>query len=84
MTSLGWIWNDLPTRVAVVGVVVYAAVILALVWWTSHHYVRSAATNWRWTSWAKAVDAEGGASSRQSARQFKGETADELGWQEVT
>ena len=32
MTSFGWIWNDLPTRVAVVRVVVYAAVMVALVW----------------------------------------------------
>jgi hypothetical protein len=80
----GWIWNDLPTRVALVGSVVYAAAMPALVWWTSRHYVRSAATNWRWTSWEKAVDAEGGAASRQPARQSNGEAADERAWQEVT
>jgi hypothetical protein len=28
------------------------------------HYVRSAATNWRWTSWEKALDSERGAASR--------------------
>ncbi len=66
MEWFGWIWNDLPTQVAVVGSVVYAAVMPALAWWTSRHYVRSAATNWRWTSWEKAVNAEGGERPRGS------------------
>jgi hypothetical protein len=56
--GLDWMWNDLPTRVAVAGSVVYAVVMLALVWWASRHYVRSAATGWRWTTWDTAEEAE--------------------------
>ena len=84
MEWFGWMWNDMPTRVAVTGLVVYAAVMAALVWRASHHYVRSAATNWRWTTWEKALDAESPAYGRQPARQFSGEGADQLGWQEGT
>ncbi len=34
--------------------------ILALVWWVSHHYVRCADTCWRLTTWEKAKEAEQG------------------------
>jgi hypothetical protein len=79
---LGWMWSDMPTRVAVVGVVVYAAVILALVLWAGHHYVRSLATSWRWTTWDKAAEAE-----RRQVDEGDGtasEAADRLDWQEAT
>lgn len=85
MDWLGWMWNDLPTRVAVVGLVVYAAVMLALVWWTSHHYVRSAATRWRWTTWDKAGEAERTNALEERAPETPGEVVDQVDWrQEVT
>jgi hypothetical protein len=63
-----WIWNDLSTRVAVAGLIVYVTVSGALVWWVSHHYVRSAATGWRWTTWDKVEDAE-----RRGAKEMRSE-----------
>jgi hypothetical protein len=65
---LGWTWTDLPMRVAVVGVMAYRAVILAFLWWASHHYVRCVATSWRWTTWERAAVAERAAvEQKQSA-----------------
>ena len=84
MDWLGWMRNDLSTHVAVAGVVVYGAVMLALVWWASHHYVRSAASGWRWTTWDAAVERE-----RRSAREVRPaesveEPAGQLGWRRVS
>jgi hypothetical protein len=73
VTRLGWMWNDLPMRLAVAGVVVYMAVMLALVWWASYHYVSSAATSWRWTTWEKAARVER-ASRRSALERPTGET----------
>ncbi len=83
MDWLGWMRNDLSTQVAVVGVVVYGVVMLALVWWASHRYVRSAATSWRWTTWDGAVEAERSGAPKGLPAESVGQAAEQLGRQEV-
>ncbi len=58
MDWLAWAWNDVPTRLAVVALVVYPAISVGVLRWISRHYVGTAATGWRLTTWAGAHEAE--------------------------
>lgn len=58
MHGLGWMWNELPTRLTVIGLVFYPAVSMGLLRWISRHYVRSPATSWQLTDWAGATENE--------------------------
>jgi hypothetical protein len=69
-----WAGNDLATRVAIAGLVVGVAVTAGLVRWASRHYVRSAATSWRRTTWEKAMEADC-AGRREQEAAYEGEPA---------
>ena len=45
---------------------------------TSHHYVRSVATNWRWTTWDKAGQAQRTNALEELARESVGEVGDQV------
>jgi hypothetical protein len=81
LERLGGLLDDVPSRLALLGLASCLAVSGALLRRASQHYVAGPATGWRRTTWEKAMEAERRAARRESDHEVEREAAEHLDWE---
>jgi hypothetical protein len=63
--------DDVPSRLALEGLVGFLGASAGLVWWASQHYAARPANGWQLTTWESAKEAE--SRSREAERETEEE-----------